>query len=191
MPIYLVRWPNLSVSLVSARNRRELNIILDEVSDPSACKVKQYEGPLFIDWDLAVSYEVSKDDSNPIALRFSVDNVSECVDFPTFKLGWDDGETGDAMRREITRFAFPHYAKYLRQKEKAEDTPSSQEKSRDFEQACKEALLRELDLMQEYHLRSELRDLRTDPKSRYLQVMDLLKDIYGITSSNRTKHTGS
>lgn len=35
MPIYLVRWPDLSASLVRAGSEEELLVTLDEVANPS------------------------------------------------------------------------------------------------------------------------------------------------------------
>ena len=38
MPLYLVRWPDLSASLVSAENDEHLLDILDQVDNPEGCE---------------------------------------------------------------------------------------------------------------------------------------------------------
>jgi len=52
MPLYLVRWPNLSASIVRAEDRVHLLDILDEVDNAEGVKVWEYDGPLFIDMTL-------------------------------------------------------------------------------------------------------------------------------------------
>jgi hypothetical protein len=49
MPIYLVRWPDLSASLVRAQHEDDLIDTLDQVANPDGCEWAVYKGPLFID----------------------------------------------------------------------------------------------------------------------------------------------
>ena len=56
MPIYLVRWPDLSASLVRARNEADLIDTLDQVGNPDGCEWSRYEGPLFIDVRLPAAW---------------------------------------------------------------------------------------------------------------------------------------
>ena len=46
MPVYLVRWPDLSAALVKAGSEDELIGILDEVGNPDGCTWSIYRGPL-------------------------------------------------------------------------------------------------------------------------------------------------
>ena len=47
MPIYVVRWLEPMVSLVSARDEEELKYRLDDAADPGGCTWQIYKGP---DW---------------------------------------------------------------------------------------------------------------------------------------------
>src|SRR3989442_11196445 len=61
MPIYLVRWPDLSASLVQAQGEDELLDILDQVGNPDDCEWSIYNGPLFIDFRLPVEWSIQDD----------------------------------------------------------------------------------------------------------------------------------
>ena len=50
MPIYLVRWPDLSAALVKASSEDELVEILDEVANPDGSTWSVYRGPLFLEF---------------------------------------------------------------------------------------------------------------------------------------------
>lgn len=52
MPIYLVRWGDMRLSLIKARDEEELEAKLDEVGDAGACRYRVYRGPLWFDFDL-------------------------------------------------------------------------------------------------------------------------------------------
>ena len=54
MPLYLVRWPNLSAALVQASNKTELLDTLDQLSNTEGVKIQVYRGPLFLDFELPV-----------------------------------------------------------------------------------------------------------------------------------------
>src|SRR5207302_2974523 len=58
MSIHLVRWPDLSASLVQADGEEHLLDILDQVGNPDDCEWNIYEGPLFIDFRLPVEWSV-------------------------------------------------------------------------------------------------------------------------------------
>src|SRR5260370_2626287 len=61
MPIYLVRWPDLSASLVQADGEDHLLDILDQVGNPDDCEWNIYDGPLFIDFRLPVEWSIPDD----------------------------------------------------------------------------------------------------------------------------------
>ena len=54
MALYLVRWPDLSCTLVTARDEDHLGYLLDEVGNPEGCRWTEYDGPVFIDFHLPV-----------------------------------------------------------------------------------------------------------------------------------------
>src|SRR5437870_9647978 len=112
MSIYLVRWPDLSASLVQADGEEQLLDILDQVGNPDDCEWSVYEGPLFIDFRLPVEWTVQGDrQRTPVAPeqvvlgdvdRLANGNVVEAIKLSL--AGADDGyETG----AEVLRVAFP------------------------------------------------------------------------------------
>ena len=58
MPMYLVRWPDLSASLVQAEGEEHLLDILDQVGNADDCEWCIYNGPLFIDFRLPVEWSI-------------------------------------------------------------------------------------------------------------------------------------
>src|SRR2546425_12077583 len=57
MPLYLVRWPNLSAAFVMATDEVDLVDRLDMLGDPSGCRWQVYRGPLHIEIDLPIDFE--------------------------------------------------------------------------------------------------------------------------------------
>ena len=55
MPIYLVRWPDLSAALVKASSEDELVEILEEVANPDGCTWSVYLGPLFLEFGVVAT----------------------------------------------------------------------------------------------------------------------------------------
>ena len=111
MPIYLVRWPDLSASLVRARHEDNLIDILDQVGNPDGCEWSVYPGPLFIDFRLPAEWRI-KDDrpDEPVTPgqvvvgdvgRMATEPIVEAMEL---SLAGDDGhDTGMA----VLRTAFP------------------------------------------------------------------------------------
>eukprot|EP00803_Ostreobium_quekettii_P004542 evm.model.scf_248EXC.1 EVM.evm.TU.scf_248EXC.1 scf_248EXC:747-957(-) len=52
MPLYLARWPDRTVTLMKAASIQELGSRLDEIADPSGCRVKEYNGPVEVTFQL-------------------------------------------------------------------------------------------------------------------------------------------
>lgn len=112
MPLYVVRWPNLSAALVRAEDENELLDILDEISNPDGCIWAEYDGPLFLDFELAAKLKVDADNSDPARpiapeqLRIEgIDALASRVQEPVAITAC--AETGEAMIEAICRFAFP------------------------------------------------------------------------------------
>lgn len=115
MPIYIVRWPNLSAALVRARDEDDLLEILDEVGDPSACRWQVYNGPLFINIESKARYDLKERPEGCAALRedITVGDI-DCLLVEDRELAFDfgpSGETGSEMYERVAKFAFPHLAK--------------------------------------------------------------------------------
>lgn len=112
MPLYVVRWPNLSAALVRAEDEKELLDILDEISNPDGCIWAEYDGPLFLDFELAAKLKVDADNFDPgrpigpEQLRIEgIDALASRVQEPVAITAC--AETGEAMIEAICRFAFP------------------------------------------------------------------------------------
>ena len=111
MPIYLVRWPGSSLSIIKAQDKTELMDIIDEVGDPVRCRIKEYRGPLFISLNLKVEYKTGQGGETLLQ------DVSHCLKSPEFEFADDYGDTIDDMKNEILRFAFPAYHKYIKDRD--------------------------------------------------------------------------
>jgi hypothetical protein len=117
MPLYLVRWPDLAASLVTAEDEDDLVDTLDEIANPDGCKWKVYRGPLFIHFELPARVEVDwpENAKGPLQAEYlRVENVEElCTGAPLQASLPDGSDTALAMREEILRFAFPNLNKLI------------------------------------------------------------------------------
>jgi hypothetical protein len=111
MPIYLVRWSDLSASLVRARHEDDLIDTLDQVANPDGCEWSVYQGPLFIDFRLPAEWRVAEErPGEPVTPdqvvvgdvgRMATEPIVETLEL---SLAGEDGlDTGMA----ILRAAFP------------------------------------------------------------------------------------
>ena len=112
MPIYLVRWPDLSASLVRASSEEELLDILDQVANPEGCEWSVYEGPLFIDFRLPVEWSVRDAGTREpvVPEQVVIDDVSRMATEPvveTMEVSLADGDDGFDTGAEVIRLAFP------------------------------------------------------------------------------------
>jgi hypothetical protein len=114
MPVYLVRWPDLSAALVKAGSEDELIEILDEVGNPDGCTWSIYRGPLFLELSLHVRFEVKERDgrAGPIPPEdILVEDVSELHEGAFFEVEIAGADTGFDMSEAIEKRAFPHVFK--------------------------------------------------------------------------------
>ena len=113
MPLYLVRWPNLTASLIRASTESELLQIIDEEDDPSRCTWREYRGSVWIDFNLKA--KVSIDGRVPGRLR--ADEVTISRSLPTAgrvsSLVWSVSDTSWAMEEDVIRQAFPTIAEVV------------------------------------------------------------------------------
>jgi hypothetical protein len=111
MPIYLVRWPDLSASLVRAQHEDDLIDTLDQVANPDGCEWAVYEGPLFIDLRLPAEWRIEDErPGEPVTPeqvvvgdvgRMSTEPVVEAMELSLA------GEDGHDAGMAILRTAFP------------------------------------------------------------------------------------
>jgi hypothetical protein len=158
MPIYLVRWPNLDVSMVRARNEEALIETLHEISDPGACSWKVYQGPIWVDFRYPVEL-CTPDGEGPVDSRdCSVEGIERVADDPFCVEPFiEAAQTAEEMRGEIIRFAFPHVHRVLESWDGMQDVD---------QESLAEAFRRELEPLLQYRWRAGHGRRRTDLRSR-------------------------
>jgi len=176
MLIYLVRWPDLSASLVRAENEERLLDILDQVGNPDDCEWSVYEGPLFIDFRLPVEWSV-KDGrrGTPVTpQQVVIENVARIADgsiVEAMQLCLAEGHDGYETGAEVLRLAFPRLHAAIEASYGGVESP-------DFEEALPEGELRkalhaELERFFTGYWRRAQLGKKTDAISRLAHDMDL------------------
>jgi hypothetical protein len=164
MPVYLVRWPDLSAALVKAGSEDELVEILDEVANPDGCTWSIYRGPLFLEISLPVRFEVKERDgrAGPIPPQdILVEDVSELHEGAFLEVEIAGADTGGDMSEAIEKRAFPHVFKARHGRD---DDPTDDE--------LREAVRAELRTLVRASWRREHVRRRDDPESRLAAEMD-------------------
>lgn len=176
MPIYLVRWPSLSASLVRADDEEHLMFILDQSSNPDGCAWWVYDGPLAIDVELPVRWHVRDERSGePVTpAQVAVEDIGpmareHVVD--TLQLSLASGDEGSDTAEAILDKAFPVLQATLdefRSRDEAEE--------RDFippEAEIHEALHAELARLLTASWRRAQVEKGKDPISQLARYMDM------------------
>jgi hypothetical protein len=154
MPLYLVRWPDLSACIVRARNEDDLSVILDELADPSDCRWSIYNGPLWIEFELPVKMNTptrAERLDEPLQRdQISFEGIEDVLkNYGELKMSTAFADTGAAMERAVMERCFPFFAEAmntaLSRVEEDHDNPPVAEELRAIVNEMKEALLRELD----------------------------------------------
>jgi hypothetical protein len=109
MPLYLVRWPWLKASLVSARDEDELVDTLDQVADSEGASWSVYRGPVWVDFELPARFRIAvKKRGAPLSPEeVIVDDVSDVVD-GGFRITSPPCDHTAEMDERITKKAFPN-----------------------------------------------------------------------------------
>ncbi|MFN2219119.1 MAG: hypothetical protein ACK2UA_10975 [Anaerolineae bacterium] len=110
MALYLVRWPDLSCTLVTARDEDHLVDLLDEVGNPEGCRWTEYDGPLFIDFHLPVRITIDWPEQagrplSPEAVQ--IEDLDRLAQREGLQADVGAGDTAGEMLATIMRFAFP------------------------------------------------------------------------------------
>jgi len=126
MRLYLVRWPWLKASLVSARDEEDLLETLDEVDDSEGATWSVFRGPVWIDFDVPAEYRIEeKAPGAPLRSDEIVVEGVEKIDIGHFDISSPGCDTTFEMLEEVTKRAFPALHKLLYVYER--DRPSKKE----------------------------------------------------------------
>jgi len=164
MPIFLVRWPDLSAALVKAGSEDELIDVLDEIANPEGCTWSVYRGPLFIEFSLPVRFQVTDRGERAGPIRpgdVVVEDVSGLRKAEPLEVSLAGGDTGGDMCRAIEKKAFPHVS---RARHDRDDEPSNAE--------LRQAVEAELQTLARASWRREQVRRRDDPESKLAAEMD-------------------
>jgi hypothetical protein len=107
MPLYLVRWPWLKASLISARDEEDLLETLDEVDDSEGATWGVFRGPVWIDFDVPAEYRIEeKAPGEPLRSDEVVVGAVDKVDIGQFDISSPGCDTTYEMLEEVTKRAF-------------------------------------------------------------------------------------
>jgi len=168
MPIYVVRWPEPMVSLVSARDEEELKFRLDEAADPGGCTWQIYKGPIWVDFELPVEVDVAsrEDKRRPLSPEDVKVDISELAREP-WQLEPSDSlgaDTAHEMYERICRFAFPALQRAL------DDALGGDPEAIDRE-AVKAAVAEDMQPLLEYTWRQAQLEARDDPEAEIMRQL--------------------
>jgi hypothetical protein len=176
MPIYLVRWPDLTASLVRAGDEDELLNILDQEANPEGCEWSVYNGPLAINFRLPAEWSIQGERPGTAVVpeQLIVGDVSAMANRPVveaMEISYAPGDEGADTGIAILKKAFPvvHGAieSFLKTHEEADDPGVLPEAS------LRRALHSELARMLKASWRRAQVKRRTDPVAKLAQAMDL------------------
>ncbi|MGE5785079.1 MAG: hypothetical protein ACM3ZE_10825 [Myxococcales bacterium] len=175
MPIYLVRWPDLTASLVRAQDEDDLIDILDQVANPEGCEWSVYDGPLFIDFQLPAEWSVrERRPEHPITPeQIVVDDTTALTGgvVSSLQLSLAEGDDGYDTGSEIIRRAFPALQVAI---DRYQDSAEAGETDGVLpESELREALHAELARVVATSWRRAHLDNKQDPVSELARQMDL------------------
>jgi len=110
MALYLVRWPDLSCTLVTARDENHLGYLLDEVGNPEGCRWTEYDGPVFIDFHVPVRITIDwpKQVGRPLSPEtVQIGDLDLFAQREGIEAEVGEGDTAGEMLESIMKFAFP------------------------------------------------------------------------------------
>ena len=176
MPMYLVRWPDLSASFVQTEGEAHLLDILDQVGNPDDCEWSIYEGPLFIDFRLPVEWTVQGDrQRTPVApeqvVLGDVDRLANGNVVEAIELSLADADDGYETGAEVLRVAFPKLHALI---ERCSETGGEVDREVALPEVdLREALYAELERFLRGSWRRAKLEKKTDAISRLALEMDL------------------
>jgi hypothetical protein len=164
VPLYLVRWPDLSAALVKAANEDALLGVLDEIANPEGCTWSVYRGPLFIELKLNAEIEDAGGERRDRPIRpedLRIGDVTRiCGRDPLTAEIPEYSDTAHEMKDAILRGAFPAVHAAL---DREGETVS--------EPAVRAALRDELEVLVRASWRQEQTKRRSDEDSRIAAML--------------------
>jgi hypothetical protein len=192
MPIYLVRWPDLSASLVKAVDEEELVLLLDDVGNADGCRWSTYDGPLFIDVRLPVEWSPGEASAGPLepgqVELGSLGALEHTEVEEALELTFAPGEEGLRMAAEIIRQAFPVLHAALERFEAAAERHDTGEAISKAD--LRDALHGELVRAQQWSWRRAQLRLRSDPVSQLAADFDMAESLVRRLSEAETSDSG-
>lgn len=111
VPLYLVRWPDLSAALVNARNEDELLDSLDQVSNPEGCTWSVYRGPLHLELRVNADVKDTREEhqfDRPLEpADLEIGDVSRVLAGDLLSAEIPNTDVGHEMAQTILRTVFP------------------------------------------------------------------------------------
>jgi len=98
MKIYIAKWPNGTVTILSAKNKRDLFFKLDEEGDPSEAEI---EHVTFLNGEVHITTNFLKERRDG-ETKVVLDNE---IGFPTIEVGFGDYSTGEEIKTRKVSFA--------------------------------------------------------------------------------------
>lgn len=160
MPLYLVRWPDLTAALVKAQFEDELVDILDEVANPEGCTWSVYRGPLFLEFALPAKARLVESRGPKGDSDVRVDDVEELFEGAPLAVSLPEADTAMDMSQAIERKVFPRVFK------------ARHGKSEPTVAVLKKAVAAEMQVAVQASWRSEHVGRRDDQDSRLAAMMD-------------------
>lgn len=176
MPIYLVRWPDLSASLVRAADEEHLVDILDQVANPEGCEWVVYDGPLAIDFRLPARWSVREGRAGaPVAPeQVVIEDVGVMVQAhvaEAMEVRLAEGDEGHDTGEAILQQAFPRLQAAI---DEFRESDAAEEQDYILPEAdLRKALHAELARMLTASWKRAQLERSTDPIARFAREVDL------------------
>lgn len=187
--LYLVRWPELRASLVSARDESDLLDILDQIDDPGGCVYNVYRGPIWVDFVLPVKIRditPEKPDATDVT-DFTVDPTAEFeapMSLEALRPEVPPCDWGHIMRESVMRGAFPHLYEWTEANE--EDVEAEP-----YPDDLRKALVADLDPLVKHCQARKALHAREDPAAELMKSMDVtvMPPTWVATANDRPEKT--
>jgi hypothetical protein len=156
VPLYIVRWQNVSAALIQAQDEDDLLDTLDEMSSPAGCRWEEYTGPVHIEFDLPITFAERKPGRSLADLSITAlpKAFFEGAGMWAMDISIPGTDTGANFMSAIAEFAFPNLEKALG----SEEYPA--------EKKLKAAAVKDLDVYVQANWQHDQLRRSTDPAAQ-------------------------